>query len=140
MIDFDNQTDFELDLKELEDIVKFLTNNSFELILVDNKTIQEINKEYRNIDKPTDVLSFPLDMVCDDMLMGSIIISVDKVKEGSKLYNHSELDELKLLLIHGLLHLLGYDHEVDNGEMRTKEEEIIRYFKLPKSLIIRTGE
>jgi len=137
MIDFDNQTNLDIKVEELKEIVEFITDKNFELIVVDNKTIQEINKEYRNIDKPTDVLSFPLDLSCPGMLVGSIIISANKVIEGAKEFNHSNLDEFKLLLIHGLLHLIGYDHEVDNGEMRKKEEEIITHFNLPKSLIIR---
>jgi len=137
MIDFDNQTDFEVDLESLEELARFITDKDFELILVDNDIIQSINKEYRDIDKPTDVLSFPLDVVCDGMPIGSVIISVDKVKEGAKLYKHKEIEELKLLLIHGLLHLIGYDHEVDNGEMREEEKEIINKFNLPNSLIVR---
>jgi len=137
MIDFDNQTDFKVDIKELEKIANYITNKDFELILVDNPTIQKINKEYRDIDKPTDVLSFPLDVVCKSMPIGSIIISIDFLDKALE-YGHSKEDELKLLLIHGLLHLIGYDHEVDNGEMREKEKEIIEYFNLPKSLIIRS--
>ena len=137
MIDFDNQTDFKVDIKELEKIANYITNKDFELILVDNPTIQKINKEYRDIDKPTDVLSFPLDVVCEGMPIGSIIISIDFLDKALE-YGHSKEDELKLLLIHGLLHLIGYDHEVDNGEMREKEKEIIEYFNLPKSLIIRS--
>ena len=140
MIDFDNQTNLEIDLKEIEEIVEFITNKDFELIIVDNDMIQEINKEYRNIDKPTDVLSFPLDLSCPGMPIGSVIISANKVEEGSKEFNHSNLDEFKLLLIHGLLHLIGYDHEIDNGEMREKEKEIIEKFNLPKSLIVRVEE
>jgi len=139
MIDFDNQTDLEINLDEIEKIATFITDKDFELIIVDNDIIQSINKEYRNIDKPTDVLSFPLDIVCDGMPIGSIIISADKVKEGAKIFNHSINDEFKLLLIHGLLHLIGYDHEVDNGEMRQKEKEIIEKFNLPISLIVRVG-
>ena len=139
MIDFDNQTDLEINLDEIEKIATFITDKDFELIIVDNDIIQSINKEYRNIDKPTDVLSFPLDIVCDGMPIGSIIISADKVKEGAKIFNHSIEDEFKLLLIHGLLHLIGYDHEIDNGEMRQKEKEIIEKFNLPISLIVRVG-
>ena len=137
MIDFDNQTDFKCDIKDIEDVVTYITNKDLEVILVDNDTIQNINKEYRNIDKPTDVLSFPLDVFCEGMPIGSIIISVDKIKEGASSFGHSEIDELKLLLIHGILHLIGYDHEVDNGEMREKEKEIIQAFDLPDSLIVR---
>jgi probable rRNA maturation factor len=138
MIDFDNQTDFSLNLESIEDIVKFITKRDFELILVGNNKIKDINKEYRDIDKATDVLSFPLDLVCDNMPIGTIIISIDFVKEVASKMGHSEIDELKLLLIHGLLHLIGYDHEIDNGEMREKEEEIIKHFNLPDSLIVRS--
>ena len=140
MIDLDNQTDLKIDLEEIEKLSSYITNNDFELIIVDNDTIKNINKEYRNIDKPTDVLSFPLDISCPGMPIGSIIISSDKVIEGSKKFGHSIEDEFKLLLIHGLLHLIGYDHEVDNGEMREKEKEVIEHFNLPKSLIVRVED
>ena len=139
MIDFQNNTDLEIQLEDIEKIVKYLTNKNFELIIVNNETIQNINKQYRNIDKATDVLSFPIESISDDMPIGTIIISADKVKEGAKYFQHSIQDEFKLLLIHGLLHLLGYDHEIDDGEMRAKEEEIIKYFNLPSSLIVRNS-
>ena len=86
------------------------------------------------------MLSFPLSAGIDGIPLGSIIISMDKVKEKAKELGHSEEDELSLLFIHGLLHLLGYDHEMDDGEMREKEREIIEQFNLPKSLIVRTEE
>ena len=68
------------------------------------------------------------------------MLSADLVKERSAEFGHDSEDELSLLFIHGLLHLLGFDHEVDNGEMRAKEKEIIQAFSLPSSLIIRTEE
>jgi probable rRNA maturation factor len=139
MIDFENQTDFEIELKELEEISSLITNKNFELIITTDKIMKNINFEYRNIDKTTDVLSFPLELVCENMPIGTIIISIDKVKEKAEELGHTEIDELKLLLIHGLLHLIGYDHETDNGEMREKEREIITHFKLPNSLIIRNS-
>lgn len=135
MIDFINNTDFDLDIKELEIIVDYLTNNDIELLLTNNSEIQTINQEYRNIDKPTDVLSFPYDQFSP--FLGSIVISIDKAKEESQKLGHTILEEIKLLFIHGLLHVMGYDHEVDNGEMRIKEEEVIKYFHLPESLIVR---
>jgi len=138
MIDFENQTNLEINLEEIENIAKTITDKDFELIVVDNKAIQELNKEYRNIDKATDVLSFPLDVACEHMPIGSIIISADKVIEKADELGHSIENEFKLLLIHGLLHLIGYDHEIDNGEMREKEEEIIKKFNLPESLIVRS--
>jgi probable rRNA maturation factor len=70
--------------------------------------------------------------------LGSIVISYDFVEKKAKEFSHSQDDEFTLLFIHGLLHILGYDHECDNGEMRQKEEDIIRAFSLPQSLIVRT--
>jgi probable rRNA maturation factor len=138
MIDFENRTNLKVDFEGIKKIAKFITDKNFELIIVDDETIQKINKEYRNIDKPTDVLSFPLDVICEEMPIGTIIISANKVIEKVNEMGHSIDDEMKLLLIHGLLHLIGYDHEIDNGEMREREKEIIKKFNLPDSLIIRT--
>ncbi len=137
MIDIENQTDFEIDILDLETISKELTTKDIELIITTNEQIQILNKEHRKIDKPTDVLSFPLEFDIPNMPLGSIVISIDFVKEKAKEYNHSMEDEFKLLFIHGLLHLSGFDHEVDNGEQRQKEEELIKKFNLPNSLIIR---
>jgi len=136
MIDFENRSDFEFDVNELKEIYEYLTNKDIELILTTDEEIKELNKEYRNKDKATDVLSFPLENI-PGMPLGSIVISVDTAKRGAEEFGHSIENEIKLLFIHGLLHLLGYDHEVDNGEMREKEKEIIEKFNLPKSLIIR---
>ena len=139
MIDFENQTDINIDISFLETITKELTSKDIELILTNNEEIQILNKEHRNIDKATDVLSFPLEFDMQNMPLGSIVISKDFVEEKVKEYSHSFEDELKLLFIHGLLHLLGYDHEVDNGEHREKERLIIEKYNLPKSLIIRNS-
>jgi len=68
------------------------------------------------------------------------VISAEYVQKGAQHFGHSCDDELALLFIHGLLHLLGYDHETDQGEMRAKEEALIKNFNLPKSLIVRTEE
>ena len=136
MIDFENKTSLDFDVQSLYEIYNLLTNKDIEVILTTNDEIQKINKEHRNIDKPTDVLSFPLENL-PHMPLGSIIISVDIAKEYAKTYKHPIEDEIKLLFLHGLLHLLGYDHEVDN-KMRQKEEEIIKKLNLPKSLIIRS--
>jgi probable rRNA maturation factor len=71
--------------------------------------------------------------------IGSVVINLDLAKEMATNLNHSTEDEIALLFIHGLLHILGYDHEVDNGEMREMEEKIISKFSLPKSLIVRNS-
>jgi probable rRNA maturation factor len=138
MIDIDNQTSYEVKTKLLEQIAASLTDKEIELIITDNETIAQINAEYRNIDKATDVLSFPYDADMPMAPLGSIVISYDFVKEKAVEFGHSKDDEFALLFIHGLLHILGYDHEVDSGEMRQKEEQIIKDFNLPKSLIVRT--
>ncbi|MBR1416405.1 MAG: rRNA maturation RNase YbeY [Bacilli bacterium] len=95
------------------------------VIFVDNKEIQEINRNYRNIDRVTDVISFALEdnneQIIGDRILGDIYISIDKMKEQATLYNHSEKRELSFLTCHGLLHLLGYDH------VNSKEEEKIMF-------------
>ncbi|RXJ69268.1 rRNA maturation RNase YbeY [Halarcobacter ebronensis] len=139
MIDFDNQTDAKIDISSLEEIAKNSSSKDIELIIVNNETIRELNKEHRNIDKATDVLSFPLEFEMENMPLGSIVISIDFVEEKAKEYGHTFDDELKLLFIHGLLHLLGFDHEVDKGEHREEEERLIEKYNLPSSLIVRNS-
>lgn len=139
MIELDNRTDKIYDLDRLTQIADALTTEEIELILTDNDEIAAINREFRNIDKATDVLSFPSDPFPGAPL-GSIVISVDKVQSVAEELGHSEDDEIALLFIHGLLHLKGFDHEIDSGEMRNKEVELIEKFHLPKSLIVRTLE
>ncbi|MBP6162886.1 MAG: rRNA maturation RNase YbeY [Aliarcobacter sp.] len=139
MIDLDNTTEFLIDTASLEKIAESLTKKDIELIVVKNDEIQELNKEHRNIDKATDVLSFPMDFEMPNMPLGSIVISTDFVEEKAKEYGHTFNEEFSLLFIHGLLHLLKYDHEVDNGEHRAKEEELIKKFNLPDSLIVRNS-
>ncbi|BCD60493.1 MULTISPECIES: rRNA maturation RNase YbeY [unclassified Nitratiruptor] len=140
LIEFINETDFhDFDQNLLETITARFTDRNIELIIVDNKKMQIFNKTYRNIDKTTDVLSFPMQETPHAPL-GSIVINADKVLQTAQELGHSAKDEFTLLYIHGLLHLLGYDHETDNGEMRAMEEELIIEYNLPKSLIIRTQE
>jgi probable rRNA maturation factor len=137
----ENQTKYTINTNFLQEITNFITNKEIELIVCHNDYIKEINFQYRQIDKPTDVLSFPLKNMpngIEDVPLGSIIISVDFVLTKSKELNHTFDEELALLFIHGLLHLDGYDHECDNGEHREKEKELIKQFKLPNSLIVRT--
>ena len=102
------------------------------------ENIQKINKKYRNIDKPTDVLSFPMfekeeikEMLMKNYLiedvLGDIIISIPKVKEQAIEYGHSFERELSYMVVHGFYHIMGYDHikEEDKKEMRKKEDEIL---------------
>jgi len=136
---FENSADIKIELSLIEAIASSLTQKEIELIFTSNEEIREINLNTRGKNKATDVLSFPYDEM-PNVPLGSIVISSNFVEEKSKLYKHSFEDEFALLFIHGLLHLLGYDHEKDNGEHRNKEEELINKFNLPKSLIIRTEE
>lgn len=138
-IDIDNHTDLEFDYTLISKITTDLTNKEIELIICDNSYIQDLNRQYRNIDKPTDVLSFPLEDMAYSPL-GTIVISVDFVKDLANTLGHSVDDEFALLYIHGLLHLLGYDHEVDSGQHRQKEQELIEKHNLPNSLIHRNED
>ncbi|MBQ7675439.1 MAG: rRNA maturation RNase YbeY [Campylobacter sp.] len=127
----------------LGEILAELSDDAVELVFVRSEEMREINKNERGIDKTTDVLSFPLENVPfggDTKLIGSVVINLDLVSEKSQEFSHSNDDEIALLFTHGLLHILGFDHEIDNGQMREKECEIITKFKLPKSLIVRTLE
>ncbi len=136
MIEFDNRTALQLDVEVIIAIADSLTNKEIELIVTDAHEMREINKEQRGIDKATDVLSFPYEAMPMTPL-GSIVICTEHVEQKAKELGHTNDDEFALLFIHGLLHLLGYDHEVDEGEMRQEEARLIQKFNLPESLIVR---
>lgn len=139
MIELDNRTEKNYNFARLEQISDALTTQEVELILTNNDEIAQINREFRNINKATDVLSFPSDPFPGAPL-GSIVISVEKVEKVAQELGHTQDDEISLLFIHGMLHLLGFDHETDNGEMRNREAELVEQFNLPQSLIVRTLE
>lgn len=136
------------EVKELETIEKLVNyalecehveNAECNIILVDNKRIHEINKEYRNIDRPTDVISFALEDVKDFTyndfrLLGDIYISLPKAKEQAEIYGHSFLRELSFLAVHGILHLLGYDHIKKEEEkiMFQRQEEILNGYGIKR--------
>ena len=132
-------TKIEFDEKLLEQIAKNYTKKDIEVLIIDNDEMRELNKTTRGIDKSTDVLSFPLEDLSHTPL-GSMAINADMVIKTAAEFSHSIGHEFALMFIHSLLHLLGYDHEKDNGEMREMEEEIIKKFNLPKSLIQRVEE
>lgn len=109
----------------------------------DNEGIHELNKKYRNVDKPTDVLSFPLfdfegeceEPPIDEVMsnLGDIVISLEKAKEQAEEFGHSFERETAFLCVHSMLHLLGYDHErseEEDREMRSKQTEIMRIMGL----------
>jgi probable rRNA maturation factor len=120
--------------------VENVDNLEFNVIIINNEEIHKINKEYRGIDRPTDVISFALEdykdikYENDYRVLGDIYISIDKVKEQAKEYGHSEKRELAFLAVHGLLHLLGYDHmeKEDEKVMFSKQELILDGYGITK--------
>lgn len=122
----------------LEQIADFLGVGDVELVFVNDDEMREINRSQRGIDKATDVLSFPYEQVPGG-LMGSVVISTDTASRVASELGHSIESEIALLFLHGILHILGYDHEIDDGQMRGKEKEVIEHFNLPNSLIIRNS-
>ena len=143
-----NETDEKIeDLKLLKPLLEYArkvehledTELEFSIIIVDNKKIHEINKEYRGIDRPTDVISFALEdsegvELENYRILGDIYISIDKVKEQAREYGHSITRELCFLAVHGFLHLLGYDHMKPDEEkiMFGKQEEILNGFGITR--------
>ncbi len=130
------------DLETFESFINFsanklgLKNVMFNVIIIDDERIHKINKEYRNIDRPTDVITFALEDnkqidTPEVRVLGDIYISYDKVMSQSKEYGHSKKRELCFLGVHGLLHLLGYDH------MNEKDEIVM--FGLQKELLEEYG-
>ena len=122
----------------LEQIADFLGAGDVELVFVNDDEMRKINREHRGINKATDVLSFPYEQVSGG-LMGSVLISTDTASRVAGELGHSIECEIALLFLHGVLHILGYDHEIDSGQMREKEKEVIEHFSLPDSLIIRNS-
>lgn len=134
------------EIVELEEVEKVLykamekeglENTSFNLIIVDNEYIHELNKTYRNIDRETDVITFALEdedslvIGTDERILGDIYISIDKARSQAEEYGHGLLRELAFLAVHGFYHLLGYDH------MSQEEEEIM--FKKQEEVLLEYG-
>ena len=144
--------------KEYEEIIKKVLEQCFReesiedsklyisIILTTQEKIKDINKEFRGIDKSTDVLSFPMfkkdelskkiiekDFQHEDIL-GDIIISIEQVEKQAKEYEHSFERELSYMIVHGFYHLMGYDHikEEDKKIMRPKEEKILTQLKISR--------
>lgn len=108
-------------------------------LLTNNEVIHQINKEYRNMDRPTDVISFAYnetENIGPVEIVGDIIISIDKVKEQAQNFGHSEQREFFYLLTHGMLHILGYDHiePEDKNVMREKEEYYLKSFNYTREV------
>ncbi|MBQ9019277.1 MAG: rRNA maturation RNase YbeY [Bacilli bacterium] len=113
-----------------------LKDTSFNLIIVDNNYIHELNKNYRGIDRETDVITFALEdedtiIIGDnERILGDIYISIDKARSQAIEYSHSFLRELSFLAVHGFYHLLGYDHMTKEDEevMFKKQEEVLESY------------
>ena len=121
---------YEFFMKIVEAVFDYLNNkeNQYEisLLITNDETIHQLNKEYRQKDKPTDVLSFPME---DEVMLGDIVISLDTAKNQAQEREIGLEREIVFLFIHGLLHLLGYDHETsveDEKEMFALQEEILK--------------
>lgn len=144
--DIESGLDCELIKKVFEEVRKEFSlpqNVYVELTVADGETIREVNKEYRNVDRVTDVLSFPalevklpfdikdypddIDMSTGELMLGEIMLCYDKAVEQSKEYGHSIERESAYLVLHGLLHLMGFDHIEDDDKaiMREEEEKIL---------------
>lgn len=145
---FEIINNYNKDIEELDvlnDYVKFIVNKEkldnsiFNIILVDDEYIHKLNKEYRNIDKVTDVISFALEdsdntYESNYRVLGDIYISVDTAYRQALEYNHSKLREICFLATHGILHLLGYDHMEEKDEiiMFKKQEELLAAYKIQR--------
>ena len=108
------------------------------LLTTDNE-VQALNRTFRRKNKPTDVLSFPAppEFVASGELAGDLAVSIETAGRQADAFGHSLLLEVKILLLHGLLHLAGFDHETDEGQMARKEQTLRRRFSLPLGLIQR---
>ncbi|HLH34407.1 MAG TPA: rRNA maturation RNase YbeY [Alloacidobacterium sp.] len=110
------------------------------ILLASDATIRTLNRDYRKKDKATDVLSFPVDTFHVDApkQAGDLAISLDTAQRQAEEHGHSLQVEVKILMLHGLLHLAGYDHETDKGQMARREIALRKEFDLPAGLIQRT--
>ncbi|MDR2905977.1 MAG: rRNA maturation RNase YbeY [Helicobacteraceae bacterium] len=138
MIAFETQLDFTPDLARLGVIAAEFSNREIELILVNDAEIHELNRASRGVDLPTDVLSFPIANFPKAPL-GSIVISLDTAKRVAAELKHDLEDEIAVLFLHGLLHLLEHDHETDSGEFRELERDLCVKFALPSPLTARAA-
>lgn len=104
------------------------------MLITGNREVQALNREFRKKNKPTDVISFPSVALG---IAGDIAISADIARANGRELGHGTLAELKVLILHGILHLAGLDHEADHGEMARKEARLRRQLGLPVGLIER---
>ena len=108
-----------------------------DVLLADDRTLRRLNRDFRGKDKATDVLSFPAAEEMADAFAGDLAISLDTAKRQAKEQGHTLRDEVRVLLLHGLLHLSGMDHETDRGEMAAREGELRTQLRMRSGLIAR---
>jgi probable rRNA maturation factor len=110
------------------------------VLVTGNAELRSLNRRFRAQDQPTDVLSFPPAPGFRNRLAGDIAISADIARQNARRLGHSAAQEIKILALHGVLHLVGYDHEHDQGTMAGKEADMRRALGLPPGLIERNGK
>jgi probable rRNA maturation factor len=110
------------------------------VLLTSNRELRALNSRFRGKDRPTDVLSFPPVLGLANAFAGDVAISVEIAAQNARLLGHSPAEEVKILALHGMLHLAGYDHERDHGEMARTEQRLRKSLRLPAGLIDRSRE
>jgi probable rRNA maturation factor len=110
------------------------------VLIAGSREIRELNRRYRGQPKATDVLSFPSDGGAGKGFAGDMAISADLAAQSARRLGHAPAVELKILMLHGILHLAGYDHERDNGRMAGREERLRTQLGLPTALIARSAD
>jgi len=124
-------------LREAQAVVRL--RGKVSVLLTTDRKIRQLNRDFRGKDKPTDVLSFPADPLVQNQERGDLAVSVPTALRQAREQGHALAVELKVLILHGLLHLAGFDHERDNGEMERRERVLRGRLGLPQGLIERTG-
>lgn len=137
-----NESKMEVDYSFLPKVIdkclslEGVKSSIFSIIFIDDEKMQELNNTYRGIDRTTDVLSFAFEdneeVIRGDRILGSIFVSIPKMEEQAREYGHSKTRELSFLVVHGLLHLLGYDHtkgEKEEKEMFSRQELVLNEFE-----------
>jgi len=107
------------------------------VLLAGDRTLRRLNREWRGKDKATDVLSFPAPVEMAAVFAGDLAVSLETAERQARQHAHSLRDEVRVLLLHGLLHLAGMDHERDSGEMAAREAELRKSLRMPSGLIAR---
>jgi len=146
MFEIINNTNKKIEeIEKLQEYIEFVVKKEklekaiFNIIFISKEKIQEINREYRKVDKVTDVISFALEDNEEEInpylrVLGDIYISIDVAYEQAEIYGHSNLREVCFLATHGILHLLGYDHMEEDEEkiMFAHQEELLNEYKISR--------